>query len=129
MTSRKRMQFSGEGVDDEALIQEVLRGEKTATVADAADYDEPWGDYDSGGWELGDLVEVWDARPELRCLIRVTEVYTTPFGVTPEKLWRGEACRNAEHFRQVHRECWPHLDMTDERPIVAVHFELVSESP
>ncbi len=124
MSDLKRMQFGGVGVDDEALIQEVLVGEKTATAADAADYNEPWGDHDSGGWEKGDLVEIWDNTPKLRCLIRVTEVYTTPFGVTPERLWRGEACRSAEHFRQVHRDCWPELDMTDERPIVAVHFEL-----
>jgi uncharacterized protein YhfF len=128
MSERKRMQFGGEGVDSEALIQEVLRGEKTATAADAADYNEPWGDYDSGGWEAGDLVEIWDSGPKLRCLIRVTEVYTTPFGVTPEKLWREEVCKSAEHFRQVHRDCWPELDMTDERPIVAVHFRLESVS-
>ncbi len=124
MSKRKRMQFGGEGVDDEALIQELLRGEKTATAADAADYHEPWGNYDSGGWEVGDIVEIWDNTPKLRCLIRILEVYTTPFGITPEKLWRGEVCRSAEHFRQVHRDCWPELDMTDERPIVAVHFEL-----
>lgn len=123
--ARKRMQFSGVGVDAEALVREVIAGEKTATVADSADYREPYGDWDTGGWEAGDLVEVYDALPKLRALIRVTEVYTTPFGVTPEKLWRGEACRSAEHFRQVHRDCWPHLDLRDDYPIVAVHFEVI----
>lgn len=128
MSDLKRMQFGGVGVDAEALIQEVLRGEKTATATDAADYDQPWGEYDSGGWEVGDIVEIWDDEPRLRCHIEITEVYTTPFGVTPEKLWREEVCKSAEHFRQVHRECWPELDLTDEHLIAAVHFKRV-EAP
>ena len=57
--------------------------------------------------------------------LRVTEVYPVLFGDIPEKLWRGEACRSAEHFRDAHRYCWPDYNLTDDFEMIATHFELV----
>lgn len=119
------MQFWGEDVNDDSLVVEVIEGKKTATVCKADEYNVPEGDYDSGGWEVGDVVEVYDNRKNLRCLIEITEVYKTTFSHFPDKLWMGEACRDAEHFRRAHRYCWPDYDLTDDFEMMATHFKLV----
>ena len=125
MNRLKRMQFWGENENDDSLILEILEGKKTATVCDASKYYEAEGEFDDGGWETGDLVEVYDLKGQLRCCVRITEVYPVPFGKIPEKLWKGEACRSAEHFQEVHRRCWPDYDLTDDFELMATHFELV----
>ncbi len=43
MNRRKRMQFWGEDENDDSLVLEILRGEKTATVCKADEYDLPTG--------------------------------------------------------------------------------------
>ena len=121
----KRMQFWGEHDRDDHLILEILRGEKTATVYKADEYDLAEGEYDDGGWQVGELVEVYDLEPRLRCTVRITEVYKVPFGDIPEKLWIGEACRDEENFREAHRYCWPDYDLTSDFEMMATHFELV----
>lgn len=123
---RKRMQFWGEDENDDSLILAIIRWEKTATVCRADDYDLPEGNYDDGGWRVGDSVEVYDLKQGLRCIIEITEVYDLRLGDIPEKLWRGEACRSAEHFREVHRHCWPDYDLTPDFEMTATHFELVN---
>jgi uncharacterized protein YhfF len=124
MSRNKRMQFWGEDEDDDRLVLEIISGEKTATVGSASGYFETDGEFDDGGWEIGDLVDVYDLRQQLRCRIRITEVYKTRFGEIPEKLWKGEACKNAAHFQDVHRACWPNYHLTDEFELIATHFEL-----
>ncbi|MBD3160734.1 MAG: ASCH domain-containing protein [Candidatus Eisenbacteria bacterium] len=126
MERLKRIQFYGRTPDDDHLVREILAGLKTATVSRTFEYDHADGEFDDGGWEVGDLVEVYDLRQRLRATIRITEVYPVRFGAIPERLWRAEVCRSAEHFRQAHRECWPDTDLTDDYPLVAMHFELVS---
>lgn len=125
MNRRKRMQFWGRDENDDSLVLEIENEAKTATVCKADEYHLPEGDYDDGGWEVGDLVDVYDLKGQLRCLVRVTEVYPVRFGAIPEKLWRGEACRSEEHFRQAHRECWPHYDLNEDFELMATHFVLV----
>ena len=125
MQRRKRMQFWGEDERDDSLVREVLRGEKTATVCKADEYHLPEGEYDDGDQQVGELVEIYDLRQRLRCIVRITEVYNVRFGDIPEKLWRAEACRNAEHFREAHRHCWPHHDLTPEFELTATHFALI----
>ena len=53
MERRKRMQFWGKDENDDHLICESLRGEKTATVCKAAEYNLPEGEYADGGWQVG----------------------------------------------------------------------------
>jgi uncharacterized protein YhfF len=125
MRRRKRIQFWGSDPEDDHLVQEILEGRKTATVCKADEYHLPEGEYDDGGWEVGDLVEVYDLQERLRCLIRVTDVYKVRFGEVPERLWRAEACESAEHFRDAHHLCWPDYDLTDDFVMMATHFELV----
>ena len=125
MDRLKRIQFWGEDDNDDSLVVEIIEGKKTATVCKADEYDESDGDYDDGGLEVGDLVDVYDLNQNLRCRIRVTEVYPVLFGDIPEKLWRGEVCTSAEHFQEAHRYCWPDYNLTDDFAMIATHFELV----
>ena len=124
---RKRTQFWSANSDDDSLVREVLSGRKTATVCKADEYHVPMNTYDDGGMEVGDLVDVYDQRGRFRCVIRVTEVYPVEFGAVPEKLWRAECCESAEHFRDVHRCCWPDDDLSDTFEMIATHFELVQK--
>ncbi|MEE8567990.1 MAG: ASCH domain-containing protein [Anaerolineales bacterium] len=125
MKRRKRIQFWGEDENDDSLVREIIRREKTATVCKADKYNLPDGEYDDGGFQVGELVEVYDLKQRLRCIVRITEVYNVQFGDIPEKLWRGEACSSAEHFRKAHRHCWPDYDLTPDFEMTATHFELV----
>lgn len=125
MTRRKRMQFWGETRDDDSLVQEIERKEKTATVCKADEYHLPEGDFDDGGWCPGELVEVYDLKENLRCLIEITEVYRVRWDSIPEKLWKGEACRDEQHFKDAHIYCWPEYDITDDFEMMATHFELI----
>ncbi len=125
MKRRKRIQFWGEDENDDSLVREIIRREKTATVCKADEYNLPDGEYDDGGFQVGELVEVYDLKQRLRCIVRITEVYNVQFGDIPEKLWRGEACSSAEHFRKAHHHCWPDYDLTPDFEMTATHFELV----
>jgi len=118
------MQFWGEDEKDDSLVVEILEGKKTATVCRADEYYEAEGEFDDGGWEVGDLVEVYDLQKRLRCRIRITEVYPVTFGNIPEKLWKGEACRSVEHFQDAHRYCWPQYNLDDHFMLMATHFIL-----
>jgi len=126
MNRRKRTQFWGAHPDDDHLIVEIIAGAKTATVCQADEYLLPMGEFDDGDMQVGDLVDVFDNRGRHRCIIRVTEVYPVLFGDIPEKLWRGECCRSAEHFREAHRKSWPDFDLDDEFELMATHFQFVS---
>jgi len=106
MDRRKRTQFWGENKDDDRLICQILEGEKTATACPAHLYYLSDGDYDDGGYEKGDIVEVYDLKERLRCLIQITEVYEARFGEIPERLWKGENNSNAQEFKRDHLSCW-----------------------
>ena len=125
MKRRKRMQFWGEDENDDSLVREIERGDKTATVCKADEYMLPEGDYDDGGWAVGDIVEVYDLQKKLRCLIEITEVYRVKWSNIPEKLWREEACRNEQHFKEAHIYCWPDYHIDDNFEMMATHFKLV----
>lgn len=124
MPRRKRTQFWGVNADDDSLVREILAGVKTATVCPADEYYTAMNEFDDGGMEVGDLVDVYDLRGRLRGVIAITDVYPVTFGAIPEKLWRGEACTSAEHFREVHRACWPQYALTDDFALIATHFTL-----
>jgi len=127
MSRRKRIQFWGSNQDDDHLVEEVLCGLKTATVCLEEEYDVPVGEFDDGGYRVGELVDVHDLRERKRCVIKMTDIYPFVFGEIPERLWRGENCTSAEHFQKAHRLCWPQHLLTDDRRLVAMHFELMKE--
>jgi uncharacterized protein YhfF len=90
-----------------------------------AEYYKPYGEYGDGSYAPGDIIEVYDLKQRLRCIIKATKVYTVEFGNVPEEVWRGEAFSSAEEFRECHIRCLPHLDLHDHFELVTLHFELV----
>jgi hypothetical protein len=58
MQCLKRMQFWGRDADDDDLLLQALDGSKTATADLARDWLIPNGEFDDGGYIVGDLVEV-----------------------------------------------------------------------
>lgn len=122
---RKRLTFWGADEDDDSLVRSVMEGRKTVTAETVAEYDKPYGEYGDGGYVPGDMIEVYDLKQKLRCIIRATKVYVIRFGDIPEEVWRGETFNSAEEFRTVHIRCLPHLVLDEDFELVTLHFELV----
>lgn len=125
MSRRKRLTFWGANEDDDSLPRAVIAGEKTVTADTVEDYYKPYGEYGDGSYEAGDLIEVYDLKRRLRCLIRANRVERILFGEIPEAVWRGEGFGSAREFQQVHIDCLPQYDLDDGFEFVALHFELV----
>jgi uncharacterized protein YhfF len=125
MTRPKRLTFWGADDDDDSLPRAVMEGRKTVTADTVEDYYKPYGEYGDGSYAAGDLIEVYDLKQRLRCLIRATKVETIRFGDIPEEVWRGEGFASAREFQQVHIDCLPQYRLHDEFEFVALHFELV----
>jgi uncharacterized protein YhfF len=125
MNRRKRLTFWGADENDDSLPRAVMDGRKTVTATPVDDYYKPYCEYGDGGYEPGDVIEVYDWKQRLRCIIKATKVYTIQFGNIPEEVWRGETFSSAEEFRECHIRCMPHIDLHDAFELVTLHFELV----
>lgn len=125
MSRMKRTQFWGIDENDDRLVQHIIEGRKTATACPATEYNLSAGDFDDGGYEVGDIVEVYDLKKKFRCTIKITEVYSTKFGNIPDKLWIGECNSSADEFREDHRSCWSKYEIDDDFEMMINHFELV----
>lgn len=125
MGGRKRLTFWGADEDDDSLPRSVMEGRKTVTSDTVEAYYGGYGEYGDGGYAPGDVIEVYDLRHRLRCIIRATKVYVIRFGDIPEEVWRGETFTSAEEYRACHVRCLPHLDLHDDVELVTLHFELV----
>jgi uncharacterized protein YhfF len=125
MTVNKKTQFWGIDENDDRLLRQIIAGQKTATACPLSDYF-AWGSaFDDGSFELGDVVDVYDLKGQLRCRIEITEVYRTKFGEIPEKLWRGECNSSAEAFQEDHRVCWSEYTVNDDFDMMVNHFKLL----
>ncbi len=125
MGTRKRLTFWGADEDDDSLPLSVIAGRKTVTADTVEDYYKPYGEYGDGSYAPGDIIEVYDLKQRLRCIVRATKVYVIRFGDIPEEVWRGETFSSAEEFRDCHVRCLPHLDLHDDFEFVTLHFELL----
>ncbi len=124
----KRLTFWGADENDDSLPRAVIAGRKTVTAETAEDYYKSYGEYGDGGYETGDLIEVYDLKQRLRCIIRATNVQTIRFGDIPEAVWRGEGFVDAVEFQQVHIRCLPQYALHDDFEFVTLHFQLVEVS-
>lgn len=127
MKRRKRVTFWGANEDDDSLPRSVMEGRKTVTSEVLEDYYKSYGEYGDGGYEEGDVVEVYDLRKNLRCMIKVTKVYPIKFGNIPEEVWRGETFSSAEEYRECHIRCMPDHHLHDDFEFMTLHFELIEE--
>jgi uncharacterized protein YhfF len=124
MSRLKRLTFWGADEDDDSLPRAVIEGRKTVTADTVDDYYKPYGEYGDGSYEAGDLIEVYDLKQRLRCLIRATNVQVIRFGQIPEEVWRGENMSSAREFQEIHIACLPQYDLHDDFEFVTLHFEL-----
>jgi uncharacterized protein YhfF len=125
MNKRKRLTFWGANKDDDSLVRSVMDHRKTVTADTVPDYYKPYGEYGDGSYAPGDIIEVYDLKQRLRCIIKASKVYTIELGNIPEEVWRGETFSSAEEFREIHIRCLPHLDLHDHFEMVTLHFELL----
>lgn len=125
MNRRKRLTFWGADENDDSLPRSVMEGRKTVTADTVDDYAAGYGEFGDGGYQPGDLIEVYDLKKRLRCLIKATKVYTIEFGNVPDEVWRGEGFLSAKEFQDCHVRCMPHLTLHDKFELVTLHFELV----
>lgn len=125
MSRRKRLTFWFADEDDDSLVREVIAGRKTVTADLVEAYHRGYGEYGEGGYAPGELIDVFDARGRLRCVIRATKVYTVLFGAVPEEVWRGEGFASARAFQECHVACMPDQELHDDVAFVTLHFELV----
>lgn len=112
---RKRIQFG-----ENHFIEQILAGRKTVTLCPAEDYDQPWGEYSDGGWQVGDEVEVYDATGCWRGLIVVTQVQPIPFGEAATTLWYEDGYNSQADFRDDYRQAW--ADTPCDTALIALHF-------
>ena len=122
---RKRLPFWGAGENDDSVPRAVMARRKTVTADTVEDSYKPYGEYGDGSYEAGDLIEVYDLKQRLRCLIRATKVQRIRFGDIPEEVWRGETFASAQEFQEVHIRCLPQYELHDDFEFVTLHFELV----
>ena len=124
MNRLKRLTFWGADENDDSLPRAVIAGRKTVTADTVDDYYKPYGAYGDGSYAAGDLIEVYDLKQRLRCLIRATKVQHIRFGEIPEDVWRGEGFASAREFQEVHVRCLPQYELHQDFEFVTLHFEL-----
>ncbi len=116
----------------ERLIQQILRGEKTATAGPKSLYspDELAVLFES----VGRSSTVIDKNDAPRCNIMILEVFETKFGSPDLKLVAGEGYGdNFKAFQDSHRKAWQdlvqsgELDLNDETVLVVEVFKLLQE--
>lgn len=125
MNRRKRLTFWGADENDDSLPRSVIEGRKTVTAETVEDYYKPYSEYGDGSYAVGDIIEVYDLKQNLRCLIKATKVYIIKFGHIPEEVWRGETFSSEQEFKDCHIRCMPQYDLHDDFELVTLHFELV----
>ena len=112
----------------EMLIQQILRGEKTATCAPKEEYSET--ELAETYEPVGNLVTVYDKNDEPRCNVRLKEVFETTFGTPDLRLVRGEGDGDdVSKFQENHRLAWKDIntDLKDDTILIVELFELVTE--
>jgi uncharacterized protein YhfF len=116
---RKRIQF----VSDR-LVEQIIQGRKTASVAGLGEVDKDQGEYDNA-LVVGEYYDVYDSALVCRCTIRIVGMELCQWNKIPERLWRGETNANAEEFREDHRDYFD--NPADDFEFVAYYFELVKK--
>lgn len=112
----KRIQF----VSDR-LVQQIIDGEKTASVCMLGEVDLDEDEYNHG-LVVGDQYEVYDSELKPNCVIRIIGMELCCWDAIPERLWRGETNKNADEFKEDHLE-WFENPKPDYE-FVAYYFEL-----
>jgi uncharacterized protein YhfF len=113
----KRLQF----VSD-ALVQQVLEGRKTASVAALDEVDIKEDEYNDA-LVVGQFYDIYDASLTKRGTLRIVAMELCRWDEIPERLWRGETNVSADEFRADHIDYFD--NPSDGFEFVAYYFEAV----
>ncbi len=103
----RRMEFGwpGDGGVGEMLVRQIIDGQKTATCGFKVDYTPD--ELDEVLTGEGELYAASSCGRPPRCVIRITEVYETPFGNPDSRLVEGEGDgTDVTRFQEDHRVAW-----------------------
>lgn len=112
----KRMQF----VSDH-LVEQIIEKKKTASVAYLENLDQDEDEYNHA-LVVGEFYDVYDSELVKRCTIRITSIELCQWNNIPERLWRGETNKNANEFREDHKEYFNYP--SDSFEFAAYYFQL-----
>jgi uncharacterized protein YhfF len=119
--ANRRMQF----VSD-ALVQQVVEGRKTASVATLDGVDVAEDEYNDA-LVVGQDYDVYDSTLTPRVTVRIIAMELWRWDSVPERPWRGETNSSADEFRHDHREYFGRP--RDDFEFVAYYFEVVDRPP
>ena len=111
----KRIQF----VSD-TLVQQIVNGQKTASVVRVGEIDQADGEYDDP-LVVGDYYDVYDSSLAVRATIRVIGMELCRWDSIPERLWRGETNVSADEFKCDHMDYFENPEPNFE--FIAYYFE------
>jgi len=121
MKSRKnrKIQF-----DFDSLVEQIVKGQKTASVVRLGEVELSDGEYDDP-LVVGEYYDVYNSQLKRRATIRITAMELCRWDNIPERLWRGETNNNAEEFRQDHLYYFDTI--RPDLEFVAFYFELIQD--
>ena len=115
--TNRRIQF----VSD-TLVQQIVEGRKTASVARLGEVDVVDGEYDDP-LVVGEYYDVYDSTLVVRGTIRIVGLELCRWEEIPERLWRGEVNSSEVEFRRDHLDYFENPGPDFE--FVAYYFRLV----
>jgi len=115
--------FSGTVEESDALLAQVLYGEKTAITGLYEEYAED----DDPLPRKGDLSILLDSEGIPRALIQTTKVVVVPFGEVTADQAIAEGARDLDSWRDAHRTFWGQqsYEITDSTRVVWEQFTVV----
>ncbi len=96
MAENRRIQFVAD-----SLVDEIVEGSKTASVAKLGEVDLEEDEYNSA-LVVGEYYDVYDSSLTNRATIRIVGMELCRWDSIPERLWRGETNESADGFRIDH---------------------------
>ena len=121
MKSRKKRKIQ---FDFDSLVEQIVKGQKTASVVRLGEVDISDGEYDDP-LVVGECYDVFDSHLTPRAAIRITAMELCRWENIPERLWLGETNNNAEEFRQDHLYYFDNI--RPDLEFVAFYFELIQD--
>jgi uncharacterized protein YhfF len=114
----------------EQLIQQIMRGEKTATASPKTLYSQD--ELEKLLKNIGKPCTVLDKTQQPRCNIQILEIFESKFGRPDQRLLEGEGFGSDFHaFKDAHRNAWRDLvesgklQLDDETVLVVEMFKLL----
>jgi uncharacterized protein YhfF len=106
----------------DSLVEQIVGGRKTASVADLGEVDVKEDEYNDA-LVVGEYYDVYDSELVNRATIRIVAMEVCRWDAIPERLWRGETNENADGFREDHVDYFGNPE--EDFEFVAYYFERV----